>query len=169
MDTNKEQFSLIYDQYIDKIYRFVYLKVSSREVAEDITSRVFTKAWEAYQKNPLSVQNMNAFLYRIAGNMAIDYYRQKDRQQTISTEHIVPVIDDRTNIHERAILSADIDRVRTALANVKQEYQDVIIWHYLEDMPTEEIATLLGKPAGTVRVMIHRGLEMLKDQMVQEG
>src|SRR3990167_4578746 len=64
MDNLKEQFGQIYDQYIEKIYRFVYLKVNSQEVAEDITSKVFLNGWQSYSKNP-SVQNMNAFLYRI--------------------------------------------------------------------------------------------------------
>ena len=56
MDSLQEQFGLIYDQYIDKIYRFVYLKVNSEEHAEDITSKVFTRGWEAYKetRNPKS-------------------------------------------------------------------------------------------------------------------
>lgn len=169
MSNYKEQFSLIYDQYIDKIYRFVYLKVNSQETAEDISSKVFIKAWEAYQKAPQSIQNMNAFLYRIAGNLVIDQYRAQGRTATVSTESVPNLADARTDIHEKAIANADMEKVKVALANVKKEYQDIIIWHYLEDMPTEEIAMLTGKPAGTVRVMIHRGLEMLKDQLVQEG
>ncbi|MBI2050008.1 MAG: RNA polymerase subunit sigma-24, partial [Candidatus Staskawiczbacteria bacterium] len=48
MNNNEAQFSEIYDQYIDKIYRFVYFKVNSQEIAEDITSKVFLKGWEAY-------------------------------------------------------------------------------------------------------------------------
>ena len=63
MDENKEQFSLIYDQYIEKIYRFVYLKVDSKETAEDITSKVFTKGWEKYS-NGLKIDNIGAFLYK---------------------------------------------------------------------------------------------------------
>ncbi|MSU54414.1 MAG: RNA polymerase sigma factor [Candidatus Staskawiczbacteria bacterium] len=169
MDNKKEQFSLIYDQYIDKIYRFVYLKVSSQEAAEDITSKVFTKAWEVFKDQNENIKNQNAFLYRIAQNRVIDYYRERGRRQTISTDNLAPIADDRTDIHEKAIFNADMVTVKAALANVKQEYQDIIIWHYLEDMPTEEIAMLLGKPAGTVRVMIHRGLEMLKEQLVQEA
>lgn len=169
MDKNKEQFSLIYDQYIDKIYRFVYLKVNSQETAEDITSKAFTKAWETYQNAPQSIQNMNAFLYRIAGNLTIDHYREKDRKKTVSTDQMGPMADDRTNIHEKAVFNSEMDGIKAALANVKKEYQDIIIWHYLEDMPTEEIAQMTGKPAGTVRVMIHRGLQMLKDNLVQEN
>jgi len=169
MTDPKEQFSLIYDQYIDKIYRFVYLKVDSQEVAEDITSKAFVKAWEAYQRDRKSIQSINAFLYKIAGNLVIDHYRQQGRKKTLSISQIGQMADNRTNIHENAIFNADLDKVKAALVDIKQEYQDIIIWHYLEDMPTEEIAKLTGKPAGTVRVMIHRGLEMLKDKLVQES
>lgn len=169
MNDFKEQFSLIYDQYIDKIYRFVYVKVNSQEIAEDITSKVFLRGWEVYQKDGQSIKNIGAFLYKVAGNMTIDHYRAMGRTKTVSTEHIAQIPDDRTNIHEKAVLNADVDTIKAALANIKKEYQDVIIWHYLEDMPTEQIAELLGKPAGTIRVMIHRGLEMLKGQLVEEA
>lgn len=168
MDTKKEQFSLIYDQYIGKIYRFVYLKVSSQETAEDITSKVFTKAWEAFLHEHANIKNQNAFLYKIAQNSVIDYYRERDRRPTVSTDSIAPMVDTRTDIHQKAVLNADMDTMKVALAKIKKEYQDVIIWYYLEDMPAEEIAMLLGRPAGTVRVMIHRALEMLKNELTQK-
>ncbi len=168
MNNPREQFSLIYDQYINAIYRFVYLKVSLQETAEDITSRVFIKAWQSYQKDAQSIQNMNAFLYRIAGNLVIDHYREKDKKSTISTESLAQLADDRTSIHERAMINADIDKMKAALVGVKKEYQDVIIWYYLEDMSAEEITLLTGKPPGTVRVMIHRGLEMLREKLIEE-
>ena len=65
MDKNKEKFGSIYDQYIEKIYRFVYLKVNSQEIAEDISSKVFLRGWESYQKNS-EIKNIGAFLYQIA-------------------------------------------------------------------------------------------------------
>ena len=63
MNDYTEQFSSIYDEYIEKIYRFVYLKVSSREVAEDITSKVFLKGWETYNSSK-HIKNPGAFLYQ---------------------------------------------------------------------------------------------------------
>jgi len=169
MSDVKAQFSLIYDQYIERIYRFVYLKVSLKETAEDITSKVFTKAWEAYQKDSQSIQNMSAFLYRIARNMTVDHYRQKDRTKTVSFDNVPQVADHKTDIHQKAVINSELEQVKAALANIKEDYQDVIIWHYLEDMPTEQIAQLLGRPAGTVRVMLHRGLEMLKNELNREA
>ena len=143
MDTLQEQFSLIYDQYIEKIYRFIFLKVNLQETAEDITSK--------------------AFLYKIARNLVIDYYRQKDKNQVVSEDNIPEMIDIKTDVHEFAVLNSDIQEIKVAIGQLKKDYQDVIIWHYLDDLSDQEIAEIMDKPAGTVRVMIHRGLQMLRE------
>ncbi len=157
----KEQFSLIYDQYIDKIYRFVYLKVNSEEMAQDITSAVFLHGFKAYQKGQ-DIKNPGAFLYKIASNMVTDYYRKKGKEKTVSIEHVGQIADKESTIYEKAIVNADILEIKSAILSLKKDYQDILIWYYLEDMSADEIAQLIHKPAGTVRVMIHRGLESLK-------
>src|SRR3989344_5823124 len=166
MNSPREQFSLIYDQYIEKIYRFVYLKVESKEAAQDVTSRVFLKGWQAYQKNQ-DIKNIGAFLYQIARNDVVDHYREAGRTKIVSTDFVHEIADKATGVHEKAVFNADIEAIKTAIGNLKKDYQDVLILHYLEDMPTEHIAIVLGKPAGTVRVMIHRGLKSLKDELLQ--
>lgn len=168
MESLNEQFSLIYDQYIDKIYRFVYLKVNGPEIAEDITSKVFIKGWEAFQGSSEPIKNPGAFLYQIARNMVVDHYRAQGRQKTVSADASPEIADPGTNSQDKAILSADINVVKKGILKLKKEHQDVIIWHYLEDMPIANIAELINKPAGTVRVMLHRGLKDLKD-IIQES
>ncbi|MCX6719959.1 MAG: sigma-70 family RNA polymerase sigma factor [Candidatus Staskawiczbacteria bacterium] len=169
MDSLNEQFSQIYDHYIDKIYRFVYLKVNSQEIAEDITSRVFLKGWEAYKEkfeirnSKFEIKNMSAFLYQIARNAVVDHYRAKGRSKQVSIDAGSQITDPGVNAQDMAILNADISVVKASIQKLKKDYQDVIIWHYLEDMPIPEMAQVLGKPEGTVRVMLHRGLKELKD------
>jgi len=165
MDKTREQFGRIYDQYIDKIYRFVYLKVSSEETAQDITSKVFIKGWEAYQKG---VKNPGAFLYQVARNSVIDYYREKGRTNTVSSDLIDELPDSKKSIEENAIFAGDVNLVKTALLKLKKNYQDVLIWHYLDDMPISQIAENLNKKEGAVRVMLHRGLKDLKE-IIQES
>jgi RNA polymerase sigma-70 factor (ECF subfamily) len=165
MNDLNEQFSSIYDQYIDKIYRFVYLKVNSQETAEDITSKVFLKGWEAFQAQKETIKNPGAFLYQIARNAVVDHYRDKGRSKQVSVDVSQEIVDPGTSAQEKAILSADISVVKASIQKLKKEHQDIIIWHYLEDMPITEIAELLGKPAGTVRVMLHRGLKDLKGKI----
>lgn len=161
----REQFSLIYDQYIGKIYRFVYLKVSSQEVAEDLTSKIFLKGWESYVKSTKSIDNQGAFLYQIARNTVIDYYREKGRSKVVSSDALPQAIDKKADIHGKAIIDSDVLMIKLAITNLKQDYQDIIIWHYLDGMEVPEIALAMDKPAGTVRVMLHRGLKALKDEL----
>ncbi len=173
-DRLNEQFSQIYDRYIDKIYRFVYLKVNSQEMAEDITSKVFLKGWEAYKakseiRNPKSeIENIGAFLYQIARNAVVDYYRERGRTKIVSADASPQIADPTESAQDMAVLSANVSSIKKSIQKLKKEYQDIIIWHYLEDMPIVNIAKLLDKPAGTVRVMLHRGLKDLKD-IVQES
>ena len=162
MNDINEQFSSIYDEYIEKIYRFVYLKVNSEEIAQDITSKVFMKGWESF-KNKTDIANIGAFLYQIARNAVIDHYREKARSKVVPQDSVAELADLGTNLQDKAILNADIAIVKTAISKIKDDYQDIIIWHYLEDRPIADIAKTLDKPEGTVRVMLHRGLKDLKD------
>jgi RNA polymerase sigma-70 factor, ECF subfamily len=168
MNSLNEQFSRIYDQYIEKIYRFVYLKVNSQEIAEDISSRVFLKCWETYRDDQSKIKNISAFLYQISRNMVVDHYREKGKARIVSPEYSPQIADPRTNLYEKAVLNADIEVIKSALQSISKDYQDVIIWHYLEDMSAEQISEIINKPQGTVRVMIHRGLQSLKNVLNQE-
>ena len=168
MDSLNEQFGQIYDQYIDKIYRFVYLKVSSQEIAEDVTSKVFLKGWEAFKSQNSGIKNPGAFLYQVARNAVVDHYREKGRTNVVSVESSPELADPGTDAQDKAVLNADIDTIRKAIQKLEKEYGDILIWHYLEDMPIADIANLLGRPAGTIRVMLHRGLNDLKN-IIQES
>ena len=163
MDNHKKKFSQIYDQYIDKIYRFVYFKVNSQETAEDLTSKVFLRGWEAFQTQ--EILNPSAFLYQIARNTVIDHYRERARTKIVSADIVPQIVDPKMGLEERAILSSEFEEVKLAIQNLKQDYQDIIICHYIDDMKVPEIAEVMGKPAGTIRVMLHRGLNALKKEM----
>lgn len=161
MKNPKKVFSQIYDKYVDKIYRFIFLKVNSQEIAEDLCSETFLKGWQAFKGNPQKIENPPAFLYQIARNLVIDHYRQKDRTQFVSTDS-VPIIDPRTDLEEKSLLGSDLEIIKTALTNINQDYQEVIIWHYIDDLSINEIAKMLNKSEGAVRVRLHRALKALR-------
>jgi len=164
----RKVFSKIYDQYIDKIYRFIFLKVNSQEVAQDLCSETFLRTWKRFSRgegNP--IENPQAFLYQTARNLVIDHYREKGKAQVISAE-LTPIIDPRQNLEEKAMLMSDINIIRTALAEIKEDYQNVIIWHYLDDLPISEVAKLLGRTEEATRVLLHRALKALKNELYQD-
>lgn len=166
MNNLQEDFSQIYDKYIKKIYRFIFIKVNSQETAEDLCSEVFLRCWQTFNKNPDKIENVQAFLYKIARNLVIDHYREKSKIQVISADN-VPVIDPslESDLEEKTMLDSDIGLIRENLGNLKQNYQDVIIWHYIDDLSIPEIARTIDKSEGTVRVMLHRALKALKREV----
>ena len=159
----RKTFSKIYDRYIDRIYRFIFLKVSSQEIAQDLTSETFLRGWESF-KNGNKIENPQAFLYKIARNLVIDHYREKGKARIVSAEY-VKIPDPRTNLEEKALLESDLDDIRIALANLKEDYQNVVVWHYLDDLPIPEIAKMLDKSENTTRVLLHRALKSLKAKL----
>ena len=170
MDNHQKNFSQLYDQYIDKIYRFVFLRVNSQEVAEDLTSETFLRGWRSFKDEEKKIINPSAFLYQIARNLVIDFYREKGKVQVFSAES-TPINDPRINLEEKALLGSDIDTVKQAIGNLKEDYQAVVIWHYLDDLSVPEIANVMEKPEGTIRVMLHRALKALKKELgsIQEA
>src|SRR4030042_3135715 len=161
MDSYQKNFSQLYDQHIDKIYRFVFLRVNSQEVAEDLTSETFLRGWRVFKDKEKKIANPSAFLYQIARNLVTDFYREKGKAQIVSAE-IMPINDPRIDLEKDAILRSDMESVKRAIANLKEDYQNVVIWHYLNDLPISEIAKIISKPEGTVRVTLHRALKALK-------
>jgi len=161
----RKTFSKIYDRYVEKIYRFIFLKVNSQEIAEDLCSETFLKGWEAYKQNQ-DIENPQAFLYQIARNLVIDFYREKGQAKVISAEYR-EIIDPRANLEEKALSRSDLDRVRLALKNLKENYQEVIIWHYIDDLSVSEMAKLLDKSEEAIRVTLHRALKALKNELNQ--
>lgn len=167
MSNPKKKFSKIYDQYIDKIYRFIFLKVSSEEIAQDLTSETFLRGWKTFESDPRSIKNQQAFLYRIARNLIVDFYRNRDKTRIISTEY-AQIEDPQPNPEEKAKSRADMVAIHRVLATLKEDYQNVIIWHYLDDLPIQSVAELLSKSPATTRVTLHRALKALKNKLKQD-
>jgi len=163
----RKTFSKIYDKYIDKIYRFIFLKVSSQEIAQDLTSETFLRGWESF-KNGTKIENPQAFLYRIARNLVTDHYREKGRTQVVSAEY-ASIVDPRINLEERANLNSDLEEIKRGLVKIKDEYQDVIIWHYLDDLPIQEVAKLLDRTEEATRVLLSRALTSLRKKLAEDG
>lgn len=160
----QKKFSKIYNKHIDKIFRYVYLKVSSREIAEDLCSETFLRGWNAFQNQEAKIENPQAFLYQIARNLIADHYRQNSQFKTVSAEQL-QVSDPRSDLEEEVILGSDINNVRQALSLLKKDYQDVIVWHYLDELSIKEVAEIMEKSEQAVRVTLHRALKSLRKEI----
>jgi len=164
MNEAQKRFGQIYDDNIDKVYRFVFLKVNSKEVAEDLTAEAFTKTWKVFEKKfnqKKSLENPEAFCYRTARNLVIDHYRRQGRRQTVPVESVTLASNE--NLEKKVAVTSDMEMVMKAIKNINSDYQDIIIWHYLDELSVSEVAEIMGKSEGATRVMVHRALESLKN------
>jgi RNA polymerase sigma-70 factor (ECF subfamily) len=159
----RKKFAKIYDKYIEKIYRFIILKVGTPEVAEDLTGQVFLKGWRKFKKGE-GIKNISAYLYQIARAEIANYYRGRSKFKIISAEAL-PMADPQANLEENQQLQSEIVDLQNCLAKLNDEHQDVLILRYLEGYSTKEIARILKKSEGAVRVMIHRALKELREEM----
>jgi len=170
MNNPRKIFTQIYDDYVDKIYRFIFFKVNSEEVAQDLCSETFLRGWQAFKiqnpksKNQKEIKNPQAFLYQIARNLVIDHYREKGRTQIVPADY-VSVTDPGQDLEEQSLSKSDFDTIKLALTDLKDNYQELVVWHYIDDLSISEISKLVNKSEGTVRVTLHRALKSLRNKV----
>ncbi len=161
-----EAFGQFYDAYVKPIYRFIYFKVSSEQEAEDLTAETFLKVWQHVQGNG-KIDNLNAFTYRIARNLVIDHYRKQQTQKTVTSTEVladqgIEIPDEQQSIADRLAVLSDVKQIEQHLQQMKDEYREIIILRYINQLTVKEIAEALDKKPGTVRVLAHRALNTLK-------
>jgi RNA polymerase sigma-70 factor (ECF subfamily) len=165
---DSEAFGELYDLYVRRIYRFVYFKVPSAEMAEDLTSETFLKAWQ-YLKEKRSVPHLQALLYSIARSVVIDWYRSSvnERGDVSLDEAITGELPGTGSERLLQAIETDFDvtRVLERLRGLKDEYREVVVMKYLDQMSNREIASALGKSASHVRVIAHRAIKILSDAL----
>lgn len=170
---DQEAYLKAYDLYVDQIYRFIYFKVSNSEEAEDITSSVFLKTWNYINENKLDdVKTLKALIYTIARTSVIDYYR-KNAQDNLkihidNIEMPIDLPDTRQDIHKKEEIKSDIRNIEDTLNKLKDEYREIIILKYIEELSIEEIADIIKKSKNNVRVLTHRAIKALKELIEEE-
>ena len=161
---NKDAFSAIYDLYLDKIYRFIYFKVPTVAEAEDLTSQVFLKIWQLAITGRIKVgESFQSLIYKVARNLVIDHYRASARDKnTVSLDEAINVARNET-LENKIDAKLELEQVGQKLRKLKNEYREVIIMHFVDELTIKEIAGILEKKRGNVRVTLHRALKALKE------
>ena len=161
---DNEAFGELYDFYAPKIYRFVRLKVDCQETAQDLTSEAFLKILQYLQEQRKIRERFQALLYRIARNLIIDFYRSRSVREILIEDNLEEFsnIADKETSDELVLRQEEMRKIRRAVAQIHPSYQDVIIWYYIDELSATEIAEILEKNEGTVRVLIHRAVKALR-------
>ena len=157
---DEKAYAAIYDRYFDNIYQFIYFKVRGVETAEDIAADVFFKVWQ-YIAQGAKVKNLRALLYKTARNSVIDHYRKK-KELALDEKVSETIVYKAPSIHDRLADQERSAQLMQALNTLKDEYKEAVQLRYMQELSYKEIASIIGKSSGAVRVLVHRGLQELK-------
>lgn len=158
-----EAFAQLYDAYLQRVYRYVFFRVSDEQTAEDLCSMVFLKAWESLERYQMNGSPFVAWLYTIAHNLVIDHYR--GRKDSVGLDDIVPLASADEPLDDQVAITFDLQTMRDVLQILNEEQQQVLTLRFLAELSTEHIAKIMGKREGAVRALQMRALQMMAKHM----
>ncbi len=161
---DSEAFGELYMLHLDRIYRYIFYRVESAMEAEDLTEQVFLRAWQTMQRYRPEGNPFSSWLYRIAHNLVVDHYRTKKDVAPLDAVSFT-LADEALGPEELLAKKSEVVRLREALAQLSQEQQQLLHLRFIEGLSHSQVARILDRSAGAVRVMQHRALAALSGIM----
>lgn len=163
---NPEAFGRLYDIHVDRVYRHIYYRVGNEQDAEDLTQQVFLKAWQAIDRYKRKASPFIAWLMTISHNVVVDFYRTRKDKSYLEAE----VLADGSALSPEGAAEASFEqqRLRRAILQLGGDEQQVVILRFIEGLEFAEIASVLKKKEGNVRVILHRALIKLRSILEKE-
>jgi len=162
-------FDGLYLQFSDKIYKYFYWQTHDPYLAEDFTGEVFVRAWKNWKR--FKPDYSSAWLYKIARNLLIDYWRAKKNKKELSLETsieegIEPSYDE--DLIEKIQNDNDIKDLHKAINSLPENLREVVILRFIEELSAREVGEILNITEVNVRVLQYRGLQKLKEVFKNE-
>ena len=165
MSDLEKQFIAGYEAYSDAIFRHCYFRIGNRAEAYDLMQETFIRTWDYLTKGQ-SIDNLRAFLYRVATNLIIDRsrkHREHSLEQLMEGGFQPSALD-----HEKISSAIDARAALTMINKLDETHRQVIIWRYVEDLRPKEIARLTGESENVISVRLHRAIKQLKQLLTYE-
>ncbi|CAG1012640.1 ECF RNA polymerase sigma factor SigD [Anaerolineae bacterium] len=151
----------LYDRHRESVFRYLWLRLDDRQLAEDLTGDVFMRMLDALPRYRLQGLPFRAWLYRIAHNLLIDYFRKMNHQTTVPIEiaEELETDDDPGRTIEQVLLT---ERLQAVLLRLEPTQCEVIVLRFLAGLSLRETAQTLGKTEAAIKALQHRGLSGLR-------
>ena len=160
-----DAFSYIYERNVTRIYNYIFYRIGSEADAEDLTARVFHRAFGRIDKYQEKGVPFTAWLYRIAHNLTANWYRDTQRRKEISLEEHVD-IPHHGDLPEREMeRTQEKEMLLKAIRRLPPERQQLILLKYLEDLSNGDIALIMGRTEGAIKSLYHRSLLSLREEI----
>lgn len=163
VDNVAEVFGEVYEREADAIFRFCLLRTSDRDVALDFTQDTFMRFWNSLVQEK-DIKNHRTFLFTIARNIIIDWYRKKkpfsletlmeNAAEGRSSFSLVALDDVEMNVEANFLIAK--------IRELPEPYSNAVYLRCVEELKPREISEILGESANVISVRISRGLEQLR-------
>ena len=164
------EFEQLYRDHLRDVYSYSYYRVGNHHDAEDLTEQAFLQAYRHFERarRESDGRPMRPWLIRIAHNLASNHHRDKSRRPESNIEAVEPPAHPHTT--ERVVEGREELRlVMRKLDDLPEDRRDALIMRFALDMSNREIARALGRSDGATKVLIHRALKQLEEQMFSEN
>ncbi len=160
---HSEAFGGLYEAYYDKIYRYVMFKTGDSLEAEDLTEEVFLRMLESIGSFKWQGYPFTSWLFRIAHNLVIDYYRKSGRQKKTSLDDAMRVVGtDGVDVDRKLDIELSIKEVKDAMGGLTQLQQEVLSLRFASGLSVAETAEAMGKKENAVKALQHAAIKKLR-------
>ena len=156
-------FSALYEHYYDSIFRYVSFRTGNTTEAEDITAEVFVRMIESIHRFKWKGYPFSSWLFRIAHNLVVDFYRKKGRRRIVSLENAPPIMEEGVvDADARMDLELTMGDVRRAMEDLTDLQREAITLRFAAGLSVAETAKAMGKKDNAVKALQHAGLKKLR-------
>jgi RNA polymerase sigma-70 factor (ECF subfamily) len=158
----------VYETHFDRIYRYIAIKIGDRTEAEDMTQQVFLHALQSISSYREKGLPFSSWLYRIAHNQVVDYYRKKTKHVTVPLDESLPIPavgGDPKYLVEKKVA---FEEVVTATRKLTAAQQEVISLRFASELSIVEVAGVMGKSEGAVKALQHSAIVALRKALATE-
>jgi RNA polymerase sigma factor (sigma-70 family) len=158
-----ELFGRLYEQYLPRIFQYMSYRVGDRTAAEDLTSDIFNKALTNFTKYDSGKATFPTWIFSIARNTLIDYYRRRSREQKLQKEAESKVLAFSTSPEEEASRLEEVRKLRDCLSLLNMNEQELISLKFSGEMTNREISQIIGLSESNVGTILCRAVRKLRD------
>ena len=156
---DREAFGELYERYVASVYRHLFHMVSDVDIAQDLTEQTFLRALEAIHRYERRGVPILAWLLRIARNLCLNDQRVRRNNSSVRRNGDGDVVASPEFFCEAKL---DGEEVRRAVQALDGDQRQVIVLRFMDGLSYAEVARVLGKSVGAVRVAQYRALRALR-------
>ena len=162
-------FTELYRAHLRDVYSYAYYRIGNHHDAEDITEQTFLQAYRHFERAQRESRGrpLRPWLIRIAHNLAANYYRDRSRKPQTNLEDagVLATLHDTEDLVEGR---EEVQHVLAGVAKLPADRRDALIMRFALDMDNREIARALGRTDGATKVLIHRAIKQLEEELGDE-